>query len=94
MNTLSNCQGCTPQMNCEVVRIFRKHGLAWGGNWRHPDGMHFEWVGERRDQISYPSRYCPNIGGGVPQSNSPGATGSTEIGRDVLIAGLDAGTEA
>ncbi len=46
MNTTSNCQGCVPQMNCSVVRIFRKHGFAWGGNFRQPDGMHFEWVGE------------------------------------------------
>ena len=55
-NTVSNCQGCVPQMNCDVVRIFRKHGFAWGGNFLMPDGMHFEWVGERRDQLSYPSR--------------------------------------
>ena len=47
MNTTSNCQGCVPHMNCDVVRIFRKHGFAWGGNFRTPDGMHFEWVGER-----------------------------------------------
>ena len=31
-NTVSNCQGCVPQMNCEVVRIFRRHNFAWGGN--------------------------------------------------------------
>ena len=90
MNTTSNCQGCTPRMNCDVVRIFRKHGFAWGGNWRHPDGMHFEWVGEARNGISYPSRYCPNVFGGAPQSDSPGATTPDEIGRDVLLAGLDA----
>ena len=92
MNTTSNCQGCAPRMNCDVVRIFRRHGFAWGGNWRNPDGMHFEWVGEARDQISYPSRYCPNIVGGAPQSNGPGAGSESELGRDVLIAGLDDGT--
>jgi hypothetical protein len=94
MNTLSNCQGCTPQMNCEVVRIFRKHGLAWGGNWRTPDGMHFEWVGERRDQLSYPSRFCPNVGAGAPQSNGSSGPTATQIGREVLIAGLDASSVA
>ncbi len=94
MNTVSNCQGCTPHMNCDVVRIFRRHGFAWGGNWRTPDGMHFEWVGEPRDQISYPSRFCPNNAGGAPLSNgdsngdSNGA-GASEIGREVLIASLD-----
>jgi len=34
--------------------------------------MHFEWVGERRDQLSYPSRFCPNIvTTSVPQSATP-----------------------
>lgn len=77
-NTVSNCQGCVPQMNCSVVRIFRRHGFAWGGNFRRPDGMHFEWVGERRDQIAYPSPYCPNIVGTATQSLPP------TIGLDVL----------
>ena len=61
INTVTNCQGCRPRMDCDVVRIFRKHGFAWGGNFRRPDGMHFEWVGSPRDQIPYPSTYCPNI---------------------------------
>lgn len=60
VNTDSNCQGCVPRLNCDVVRIFRRHGFAWGGNFTRADGMHFEWVGERRDQIPYRSRYCPN----------------------------------
>jgi hypothetical protein len=60
-NTTSNCQGCVPRMDCRVVRIFRKHGFAWGGNFLTPDGMHFEWVGEQRDTLKYPSKYCPNI---------------------------------
>lgn len=59
-NTTTNPQGGTPQMNCDVVRIFRRHNFAWGGNFTSRDGMHFEWVGERRDQLPYPSTYCPN----------------------------------
>jgi D-alanyl-D-alanine carboxypeptidase len=92
MNTTSNCQGCTPRMNCEVVRIFRKHGFAWGGNWRTPDGMHFEWVGERRDQLAYPSRFCPNDAGGAPQSVDPGSAAGAQVGLDVLIASLESGS--
>lgn len=61
VNTQTNAQGATPTLDCRIVRIFRKHGFAWGGNVVPPDGMHFEWVGERRDQLAYSSRYCPNI---------------------------------
>jgi hypothetical protein len=60
INTNTNPQGGIPQMNCAVVRIFRKWGFAWGGNFPWADGMHFEYVGERRDQWGYPSTYCPN----------------------------------
>jgi hypothetical protein len=60
INTTTNAQGAIPQMDCRVVRVFRKWGFAWGGNFWPTDGMHFEYVGEPRDQIGYPSRYCPN----------------------------------
>jgi hypothetical protein len=73
-NTIGSCQGCAPpDMNCATVRIFRKHNFAWGGNFLRPDGMHFEWVGERRDQLPYPSRFCQN-----PGSSALDITGSDE----------------
>ncbi len=72
MNTVTNCLGCVPHMNCTIVQIFRKYGFAWGGNFLDPDGMHFEYVGERRDLLSYPSRYCPNVAG-VTRTPSPNA---------------------
>ena len=81
-NTTSNCMGCRPRMNCDVVRIFRKHGFAWGGNFRRPDGMHFEWVGEPRHQISYPSTYCPNIVNPLVESAPV-----EPLGPGVLLAG-------
>jgi D-alanyl-D-alanine carboxypeptidase len=84
-NTVSNCQGCTPRMNCDVVRIFRKHGFAWGGNFRRPDGMHFEWVGEPRHQIAFPSKYYPNL---VAPTTTSGTAGDT-VGSEVLLDGLD-----
>ncbi len=67
-NTVSNCQGCVPQMDCRVVRIFRAHNFAWGGNFLNPDGMHFEWVGEPRNTYQYASRYCPNMPSGGIES--------------------------
>ncbi len=68
VNTVTNCQGCVPQMDCRIVRIFRKHNFAWGGNFLTPDGMHFEWVGQARNLFQYPSQYCPNLPGGQVQS--------------------------
>jgi hypothetical protein len=55
-------------MDCRVVRIFRAHNFAWGGNFINPDGMHFEWVGEPRNTLQYPSRYCPNVPSGALES--------------------------
>ena len=80
-NTVSNCQGCVPQMDCRVVRIFRAHNFAWGGNFLLPDGMHFEWVGEPRNTYQYPSRYCPNVAGGGIQSFA-----LTQDSRGVMFA--------
>ncbi len=90
-NTDTNCAGCRPQMNCDVVRIFRKHGFAWGGNFRRPDGMHFEWVGERRDQIDFPSTYCPNVvtGAALPAADGADRSSSSVLGAGVLMVGAD-----
>lgn len=60
LNISNNQQGTIPQMNCDVVRIMRRWGFAWGGNFWPLDGMHFEYVGERRDKLGFASRYCPN----------------------------------
>lgn len=68
-NTTTNAQGTVPRMDCRIVRIFRKWGFSWGGNYLTPDGMHFEWVGAPRHRISYPSKYCPNTQ--RPRSGEP-----------------------
>jgi hypothetical protein len=81
MNTVQNPEGSPPTMNCDVVRIFRKWGFAWGGNFLQGDGMHFEYVGQRRDQLAYPSRYCPNIVTTVTPSSVPAAPGTDARAR-------------
>jgi hypothetical protein len=95
-NTIGSCQGCAPpDMHCGTVRIFRKHGFAWGGNFLTPDGMHFEWVGEQRDHLPYPSRFCPNPGSSAlddPSADDGSAPLSIEdTARATLFAhdGLD-----
>jgi hypothetical protein len=68
VNTVGSCQGCAPPDfatrpgGCTTVQVFRKNGFSWGGNYLTPDGMHFEWVGARRDLLPYPSRWCQNSG--------------------------------
>ena len=87
-NTVGSCQGCAPpDMHCGTVRIFRKHGFAWGGNFLTPDGMHFEWVGEQRDHLPYPSRYCPNPGSSALDASGGDQTPSVaESGRATFFA--------
>jgi hypothetical protein len=43
INTSNNQFGQPPHQDRRLVKIMRKHGLAWGGLWPIPDGMHFEW---------------------------------------------------
>jgi hypothetical protein len=87
MNTAANCQGCVPKMDCRIVRIFRAHNFAWGGDFLLSDGMHFEWVGEPRNSYQYPSRYCPNVPSGGIQSASREAWGISRDSRAVMFAG-------
>lgn len=84
INTTENYQWAVPKMNCAIVRIFRKWGFAWGGNFWPSDGMHFEFVGERRDTVGYPSRYCPNTGS-VPTTTLPEFPGGTTTTTTTLV---------
>jgi len=89
-NTQGSCQGCAPpDMDCRTVRVFRKHGFAWGGNFLRPDGMHFEWVGERRDLGLYPSRYCANTDRGQVALLGGDTVRSSMFADDGLYVGHD-----
>jgi hypothetical protein len=63
MNTATNPRGRAPNLDCRIVRLLRKWGFAWDGNFTPADGVHFEYVGERRHTIVYSSRYYPNVAG-------------------------------
>lgn len=42
INALANPLGTEGDMPVEVVRQWRLEGGGWGGDWSHPDPMHFE----------------------------------------------------
>lgn len=44
INTSNNQFGQEPHQDPRLVRVMRKWGLLWGGQWPVPDGMHFEWT--------------------------------------------------
>lgn len=39
-----NPLGAKPVMNEAVVKVFEGEGFRWGGNWKRPDGMHFQYA--------------------------------------------------
>jgi hypothetical protein len=42
INAPWNGFGKTPTMSKELVACFVEAGFEWGGNWKKPDGMHFQ----------------------------------------------------
>lgn len=42
LNAAWNGFGAKPTLSNGFVECFTQEGFIWGGNWRTPDGMHFE----------------------------------------------------
>jgi len=42
INAESNKLGSKPTLSPEIVSIFKRNGFDWGGDWKYPDGMHFQ----------------------------------------------------
>lgn len=42
INASWNRLGATPELSDELVACFEDAGFEWGGNWKKPDGMHFQ----------------------------------------------------
>lgn len=46
INAAENPLGAKPKMDSRLVACFEEAGFVWGGRWKRPDGMHFQWVTE------------------------------------------------
>lgn len=44
LNAAENTLGEIPKMSPAIVAVFKSHGWIWGGDWKRPDGMHFQLV--------------------------------------------------
>lgn len=42
VNSAWNSYGKTPTLSAEFVKCFKDAGFDWGGDWKTPDGMHFQ----------------------------------------------------
>lgn len=44
INPTANPYGGPVSLDPALAAVFQAWGFAWGGGWRFPDGMHFEWA--------------------------------------------------
>ncbi|MDO9105197.1 MAG: M15 family metallopeptidase [Methylovulum sp.] len=42
VNAAWNKYGIIPNLRPQTVRCFTRNGFDWGGEWKKPDGMHFQ----------------------------------------------------
>ena len=66
INARSFPMGSKAKQDGRLIACFGRHGFEWGGSWKTPDPMHFEWVGQ--------ALACPSPGSAgvspAPSSNS------------------------
>ncbi len=43
LNAETNLPGTRGDMPDDIVKVFKEAGFIWGGDWRHPDPMHFQY---------------------------------------------------
>ena len=43
INPETNSYGSCGDMDPTIVELFQQHGWVWGGDWKIPDPMHFEY---------------------------------------------------
>jgi hypothetical protein len=44
VNAARNGYGARPTLSAALVKCFTEAGFEWGGSWRTPDGMHFQFA--------------------------------------------------
>lgn len=44
VNAATNGYGARPRLSAAFVKCFTDVGFEWGGSWRTPDGMHFQFA--------------------------------------------------
>lgn len=65
----NNARGTKGSFDADIVnQIANKWNLTWGGNWKNPDPMHFEWNGPRGDTgvAAAPAAPAPQANGAIP----------------------------
>lgn len=44
LNVATNKLGTPGDMHAGIIQVFEAHGFQWGGRWRRPDPMHFQFA--------------------------------------------------